>query len=59
MSDDPLIVDLSEPETGVWCDECKLPSRITFRATLMDGSGVSGGPGGFTFCPDCAERNGG
>jgi hypothetical protein len=57
MSDDPLIVDLSDPETGAWCEECKLPSRIAFRSTLMDSSGVSGGLGGFTFCPDCAERN--
>ena len=57
MSDDPLIVDLSEPQTGQWCDVCKLPSAISFRSTLMDSTGVSGAAGGFRFCPDCAARN--
>ena len=54
--DDPLYLECGEPETGHWCDECKLPSRIWIPFNSMNSEGV-GEISHLMICPDCAERN--
>jgi hypothetical protein len=52
----PYVVLLSagEPETGLWCGRCLLPSRIRvpFCITSEQGSFLAGTAEG---CPDCGE----
>lgn len=43
-----------DPVTGVWCDECALPSAITVNAVLIFAeSGRECGRASSTVCVDC------
>lgn len=32
---------MGEPEMGVWCDVCQLPSKIVWPVSLLTANGVS------------------
>jgi hypothetical protein len=44
------------PETGLWCDECLLPSRIRLPVCTIDSSGVRVLTVVET-CPGCVEES--
>lgn len=47
-----LVVDGSDPQVGIWCDECQLPSVVKFPIIAMSMEGV--GPAGtWAGCMKC------
>lgn len=34
------MVQFGQPETGVWCDTCLLPSQVRFRFSVIAGMSV-------------------
>lgn len=53
----PLIflVSTGQPETGLWCDRCLLPSRIRFTVYVTTEHG-SRPIGVIDACQDCGHR---
>ena len=53
------ILTLGEPETGLWCPDCLLPSRVRFPWLSQFGDGpLAPCPGEPTLdiCNDCGRR---
>lgn len=34
-------IETTEPEVGIWCEPCALPSKVRVRAVMITGRGVS------------------
>lgn len=52
MEQHPVLVP-GPPTTGLWCDDCALPSVIS-GAVLVEGTRTS--VGSYSFCTDCDGR---
>jgi hypothetical protein len=49
-----VMVTPGEPETGLWCDRCNLPSLVRFPLYLTSEEGSSPCGVGWT-CPGCDD----
>jgi hypothetical protein len=47
---------LAEPERGLWCPVCALPSAVRYRVALIVNGALQGLLRG-TFCADCGWRD--
>jgi len=53
-----VTLSLSEPETGVWCSVCLLPSGAAFEVSAITENGVTR-PRRFSGCGDCGTPTSG
>lgn len=57
MASVTVLLSAGEPETGLWCDACLLPSRIRVPITMITTAGASDTaipPVG--ICTECGRR---
>jgi hypothetical protein len=47
---------LADPETGLWCPMCALPTGVRYRVALIVNGALQGLLRG-TFCIDCGWRD--
>lgn len=48
-----LIITWGEPETGIWCPTCLLPSALRWPLYLLGEDGIGSEPGTLTTCDVC------
>lgn len=55
----PLVLEvhtMGDPDTGVWCDRCLLPSALRISFVMVHRSTLSAGPRmSVEVCPECGE----
>lgn len=49
-----LVIDTDDPQVGLWCEECQLPSVVRFPVLSMSLEGV-GQAGVWIGCMRCDE----